>query len=123
MGHRIDSAADVREVIREAREVVKELVAATRDARSLLKEIKDTANTSVDEHLRPILNENIKQLTLATEAAIAEADLRVDNRFQQVADILLGEDKKSKREGRQSIPDLARDKAAREEARKYGSGS
>lgn len=108
-----EEIADLRAATREAHEAIKGLKEWIKEARKVIPEIETTARKHVDEHLAPVVKSETEKLTAAIDRAIIEADERVNRRFDQLTDILLGEDKRAKRTGKRSIPDLAKETVER----------
>lgn len=97
---------------RIAHETIQELKHTISEAREVIRALGKAAEIEIDTRLRPVVEENIKLLGEATTAAIVEAEERVDVRFDTMADIMLGEDKWTKRQGKLSIKQLIENKRA-----------
>jgi len=105
-----DSSRDIaalKKYTREAHETIQDLKSVVREARQVVIEIQKAAAVSVDERLQPILIAQINAIQEATLVAIAESEGRIEGRFDQMAAVMLGEDRKSVREGRLSLPQMA----------------
>lgn len=100
----------------ELRELVRDAHGAIKDMRKLLKEFEDfrkeaekELNKQVDEQVGPIVEENLNYLTGQFKKFCEQSEERIYARFDQLGDILLGEDKQSKRKGERSLPEIAKD--------------
>lgn len=104
----------LRGVTRTAHEATKDLRLAIREGRALVDEIHAAAQVAVDARLEPIVTAEVTKLGEATEAAMREAVDKVGREFDKLEAMYLGEDKASRRAGRESIRDLTRRAAHRE---------
>lgn len=106
-----EDVARLKEATREAHEVIKDLKRAVADAREthrlLHACVQDALNAGIGEQVQQGLDEYKDSLN----KAIDDATQAVYTRFDQIADILLGEDKQSKRAGKPSIPELVERRA------------
>jgi hypothetical protein len=97
---------DLRAATREAHEAIKDLRAATRDALDVLAQVKIAAKKAVDEDLADAIREGLVQFHDANAHAIADSEAAIYDRFAKIGDILLGEDRNSRKAG-SAIQDLA----------------
>lgn len=97
-------AEQLRELIHEAHEAIKDLTHIRREIERLVSATMETIQVRM-EHAAEV---QIAALMAATEEAITKTDERIHKRFDQVADLLLGEDKKSKKAGKPSLEEVAR---------------
>lgn len=102
-----EKIAQLKAATREANEAIKGLREAERDLKKVVATIEGMASKTVGALVEEAAKAQIARLAAATDKAIDDTSEAIDKRFQQVADILLGEDKKSRRSGRPSIPELA----------------
>jgi vacuolar-type H+-ATPase subunit H len=100
--------AALKEATRAAHEATKDLIAATKEARKVIEEIKAEADEQVDQRLSVALKEGLDELAESVGQAIETATTAVYDRFDRVADILLGETKSDIRSGSPSLPSLAK---------------
>lgn len=103
-----DEIDALREATREAHEVLKDLRRAIKDGRQLVKE---AAGIAVSEQMKPVVDKGLKEFSEALDVAVKEATQSVFDRFDQIRDMLLGEDRTSKRLGKPSISELVEAKA------------
>lgn len=92
---------------REAHEATKDLRKAIKEARAVVTEVNQAAAVQVDGRIAVALSAGLETLQESIGTAIDDATGRVNARFDQVADILLGETKKDKRRGNASLPQVA----------------
>lgn len=96
----------LREATREAHEAIKDLRFLIQQSQGVIVDIHNAAQVGVDERITPILKSEIAKLGDATKSAMREAVEKVGEEFQRLEDILLGQDKQSKRQGKSTIPEL-----------------
>lgn len=96
----------LRAEIREARETLKDLRAEIRDARTLIPLL-------TDELFATEVKKQVDALGKETEKAMAAAVDRVIAKFDSLTATLMGEDRRSLRQGKASIPDLITDRVTR----------
>ncbi|MEV7871473.1 hypothetical protein AB0P17_36480 [Streptomyces sp. NPDC088124] len=94
----------LREEIREARGTLKDLRAEIRTARRLLPEL-------AAERISSEVATQLARLGDATTTAMEAAVNRVNAKFDELYDIITGQDHASRRAGEPSIPDLIRARA------------
>lgn len=102
-----DKIRELKEATREANEVLKDLRRAIKEGRKL---VDDAAEAAISERMKPVVKEGLDEFGQALEKAIKVATDGVFARFDQIADMLLGEDKASKRKGLPSVPELIEQK-------------
>lgn len=103
----------LRAEIREARETLKDLRYEIREARKL----RDTLTDDFTQRMETEVTEQLADLGKHTRQAMEDSVTRVINNFDQVHDILLGQDPESRRSGRTPIPELLRAKHTLDTAR------
>lgn len=97
----------IRDALREGHALLRDLKAATREARDALAAVDQRIHDRIDEKLDREVADGLARYQSALEAAIERADAAVYKRFDTLADILMGEDPKSRREGKPSLIELA----------------
>jgi len=102
-----DETAALRAAIREAHEAIQDLRLAMREAREVAVELDRAAHDALDNGIREEVQAGLASLGDAIDRAIDEATAKVFERFDTVRDVLLGEDKRSRRRGEPSLVDLA----------------
>ncbi|MFE2469761.1 hypothetical protein [Streptomyces mirabilis] len=90
---------ELRELIREAHEVLKDLRAEKRDARELLPLL-------TDELFGAEVQKQVRAFTDVTKQAMDASVDRVFKKFDELQALLTGEDKQSRRKGKPSIPEM-----------------
>jgi CHAD domain-containing protein len=90
------------EAIHDARIATRDLRAATKEARDVLASVR----SAVDDRLDAEVAAGLERYSQAISEAIESATAAVDRRFATLADIMLGEDAKSRRQGRPSLREL-----------------
>lgn len=90
---------ELRSEIREARETLKDLRRETRDARTLIPLLTDELFTAE-------VKKHVDQLGRATEKAMDSSVARVMKKFDDLFDLLTGQDRQSRRAGKASVPEL-----------------
>ena len=101
------------EAIHEARVVTKDLRSAIAEARTVQRELQGQVAEIVDKEISTEVAKGLDEYKESLTKAIEKAEASVQKRFDDLADILLGEDAKTKRQGKASIPELARQKYRR----------
>lgn len=98
------------EAIHEARIVTKDLRSAIAEARTVQKELQGRIADIVDKELSEEVMKGLEHFNGSLKDAIEKSEASVQKRFDDLADILLGEDAKTKSQGKASISELARRK-------------
>jgi hypothetical protein len=105
MGHDArGEAEELRQAVREAHEVLKDLRAALREAQAW--EQGRLAQDVIDDRIRQAVITGLKQYDIAITSAIKIASDGVQQRFSELEALFLGEDRKSRRKGKPSLPQL-----------------
>lgn len=89
----------LRALVQEAHGVLKDLRAAIREGR-------EVAPAIVEQHLDGAVKAGLEDYAATIETAMDAAVARVNGEFDKLADLLLGRDAESRREGRADIPSL-----------------
>jgi hypothetical protein len=105
--------------IEELREVVREAHAAIKDLSRLLRESKEERGfidvymgEQFTDRVDEIITEGLTRYQGQLEAAIEEGERAVLDRFEAMGNVLLGEDWRTRVEGKKSLPDLLAEAAA-----------
>jgi chromosome segregation ATPase len=106
-----DEIAALKAATREAHEAVQALKDARREAQAML----DQLQPGIHKRLSQEVDAGLAQYREALETAIKNATTAVFKRFDTVAELILGEDRKSRKAGKPSLEEMlaARDVAAR----------
>jgi heme oxygenase len=104
-----DEVAELRAATREAHEVLKDLRRTVKEAMQFRAAMEHAAQVSVDEQVKAVVEKGLDDYGRALKLAIDDATRLVYKRFDRLADILLGEDKATKRRGKPSLPELSRE--------------
>lgn len=107
-----EDIARLKEATREAHEAMKDLNMMIQMAKATTKELNTAVSEALENGIGKQVKEGLDQYAESLNAAIDGATQAVYKRFDQIADILLGEDKSSQRSGKPSIPDLIKQKIA-----------
>ena len=102
---------DLRAVIREAHEVIKDLRAVVKEGKTMLADLELAAQVAVDDRIGESIRTGLEQFHEANMNAIAESEAAIYSRFATIGDVLMGEDRDSKRAG-SAIKTMAQEWAA-----------
>lgn len=94
----------LRELLTEGHGLVKDLDRLLREARELRRSLPDAVN----ERIEKAVDKGLTEYKDTLGKAIEDATSAVYDRFDTITMLLLGEDPKSVREGKATIPDLIR---------------
>jgi hypothetical protein len=97
---------ELREATRHAHEAIKDLRGVIREANETVAEVQKIMHDSVNDRLDAEVARGLEEYKTALSAAIEDATDRVFKRFDYLAELLMGEDKKSRRKRQKSIPDF-----------------
>jgi hypothetical protein len=103
----IETLMAIREATREAREAAKDLRAEMKAAREARREF--FAAPELEERLGKLTGEALAEYAGNMKQQIDEATQAVWNRFDTITMIAMGENPKSVREGKKTVPDLIRE--------------
>lgn len=103
------SKQELRELVRDAHGAIKDMRKLLKELDEQRKETEKALETKVDERVGPLLEENLNHLAGQFKKFCDQSEERIYARFDQLGDILLGEDKQSKRKGERSLPEIAKD--------------
>ena len=101
-----EEVEQLRQATREAHEAMKDMKLLMRDARCLIADIREAAYQEVNAVVAVYVREGMAAHQRAIEDAIADGTNLVYQRFAELGDILMGEDRGSKKQG-SAIKDLA----------------
>lgn len=108
----MDETEQLRAATREAHEAMKDMRLLMRDARCLIEDIREATtvevNKQVSDEVRMAIMANMAGHQQAISEAIEEATALVYKRFSDIGDVLMGEDRSSKRAGT-AIQELAQE--------------
>ena len=102
----------LRQATREAHEVLGDLRRTVKEARGVLKEIEELRTATFEKEIAAQVQEGLAGYEATLKEAMGQGVDHVMGEFDKLEGILLGTDPKSKRQGKESIEDLARRKAA-----------
>lgn len=109
--------ADMEDLINRAGEAIVELRRLLSEGNSMIKEMRKVEKSIdvkmasfpqiIDAKINADIEEGLKNYNEALQRAIADAEKVVNQRFDRLATILLGEDAKSRRLGQKSLEQYA----------------
>jgi hypothetical protein len=97
---------DLRDLIRQAHEATCDLRAVLREARALRDSLPAAADKAVSETIQPEIKTGLDSYHDALEKAVEDGSQAVFRRFVRIEKLLLGEDDRSARAGKPSIPQM-----------------
>jgi hypothetical protein len=100
----IEALTQLREVIREAHGVTKDLRAAIKEAKQVTSGLPD----AVQMHMSQAVAAGLDEYAGSLERAIVQAEKKISTRFDVLGAVYLGEDPQSIEEGRESLEDLVK---------------
>lgn len=103
-----EAAIETRQLLRDVHSVMKELKRTINEAKQERLRIEETVQTITRQQIEDAVARGLAEYEEALSDSIKRADERVMNRFDKLADILLGEDKKSQSKGEPTLMELAR---------------
>lgn len=107
----LQAASELREAIGEAHGLIKDLRQATRDGRSV---IDDLMTQKISDKLDAEVVKGLQTYQKSITKAVDDATEAVFKRFDTLAETLLGETQKTRRQKRQrTIPELVEEAAAK----------
>lgn len=99
-----EAAADqLRAETRIAHEALKDLRALIREGNELVDRITAAAEVAVDERVVPVVTAKLEELGAQTRKAMDESVAKVGTEFERLERILLGEEKRDRKLGRESL--------------------
>lgn len=101
-----EEVAALKEATRQAHEVLKDLRNAMREAKVWHDGLKEAAQVEVDAVLVPVVNEEVRKLGEVTKKAMDDAVERVNQKFDELADLFLKGTKKNRRSGGLSLEEM-----------------
>jgi len=103
-----EKIAQLKAATREANEAIQGMREAQRDGKKLLEEIKVAAEKSVDEYMDPAVEKAIQGLNEATSEAMANATQQVFASFDEIKELLLGQNRANLRRGEPTVEEMVR---------------
>lgn len=100
-----DKIKELRSVTREANESIQALRSARQDFVKVIEAAQEMIDLGARDIVSKAVADSIEGLNASTSRAIERAEESVNERFDVMTGILLGEDVKGKRRG-ESIPDM-----------------
>lgn len=97
---------ELRDLIRQAHEATSDLRAVLREARAVRDSLPAAAEKAVSERFQAEVESGLESFGKALDKAIEAGTQAVFRRFDKIEQLLLGEDPKSVRAGRPSIPQM-----------------
>lgn len=97
---------DLRDLIRQAHEATADLRAVLREAKEVRDSLPAAAEKAVAEKFGAAVQDGLTSFHDALGTAIEDSTAAVYRRFDTIEKLLLGEDDKSVRAGRPSIPEM-----------------
>ena len=97
---------DLRDLIRQAHEATSDLRAVLREAKVMRDGLPAAAEQAVTEKFSAEVQSGLASFQGALDKAIEDGTQAVFRRFDQIERLLLGEDDKSVRAGKASIPQM-----------------
>ena len=97
---------ELRDLIRQAHEATSDLRAVLKEARAMQDTLPAAAEKAVTEKFSAEVQSGLVSFESAMDKAIEDGTQAVFRRFDRIEKLLLGEDDKSVRAGKMSIPDM-----------------
>lgn len=97
---------ELRDLIRQAHEAVSDLRAVLREAKAVRDSLPAAAEKAVSEQINAEINAGLDSFGKALDKAIDSGTSAVFKRFDRIEKLLLGEDARSVRAGKPSIPQM-----------------
>jgi uncharacterized phage infection (PIP) family protein YhgE len=98
--------AAIKEATREANESIQGIKEVIREAKQYRKELNEATQEAIDTKVADAVAAGLETFKDALDAAIDGASERTYRRFDQLTELLLGEDQKNRRQGNRSIAEL-----------------
>ena len=102
-----DDLLALKEATREAHEALQDLRAVVKEAKAIKGTLRDEAIEALANGVRDIVAAGLGSYAKMITGAIDDAVDRVNKRFDTLADVLMGEDKRTRRRGEPSLLELA----------------
>ena len=97
---------ELRDLIRQAHEATRDLRAVLREAKAVRDSLPAAAEKAVTEKFQAEVQSGLASFQDALDKAIEDGTQAVFRRFDRIEKLLLGEDDKSVRAGKPSIPQM-----------------
>lgn len=98
--------ATIKEATREANESIQGVREVMRDAKKYREELETFTQKIVDERVAEAVAIGLESFKESLDAALEGATKATYGRFDQLSELLLGEDKASRRKGIQTLPEV-----------------
>lgn len=108
---------DLQQIRAELREEIREAHGTLKDLRHEIKTARELVPLLTDELFTAEVKKQVDALTKVTDKAMRSSVERVTKTFDELRDVLMGQDRTSQRRGRVPIPDLLKAKAVLDTAR------
>lgn len=95
---------DLKEVIREGRELLKDLKSGRKDAEETVRRLTDEA---IEARIESEVRRGLEEYKDTIRKAMDDAVDKVGREFQKLEDIFLGKDSSARRDGKPSLEELA----------------
>ncbi|MEU9349047.1 hypothetical protein AB0D74_48405 [Streptomyces sp. NPDC048278] len=105
------SIEDLTRIRDELREEIREAHGALKDLRREVKDARELVPLLVDELFMAEVKKQVDQLGTATKEAMDAATKRVFDKFDELGQYVMGEDRASRRKGKVPLPDLFKARA------------
>lgn len=92
--------------LKDANLVLADFKSTIREGKALLADIKKVVDDRCEEKVADAVADSIAKLGVATDVAIEQTEQGIFARFDEIYNTLMGTDKKSRREGKESVPEL-----------------
>lgn len=111
------SVDDLQQTRDELRAEISEARGTLKDLRREIKTARELVPLLTDELFTAEVKKQVDALTKVTEKAMRDSVERVTKTFDDLAALLMGEDRASRRQGKVPLPDLFKAKATLDAAR------
>lgn len=101
-----DDIAALKAVTREAHEAIKDLRAVIREANQAKEELLLRLTATWEHGVDAVVKQGLESYQATLAKAIEDAQKRVNDRFDRLADLMLGEDPRTRRKGEPSLEEL-----------------
>jgi len=98
----------LRRATREAHETLQACRLVIRDMKQMQEEFRTELDQAMEERVADIVKVGLESYRASIDTAISNATATVFNRFDTIADLLLGEHKSQRRRGELGLTDAAR---------------
>lgn len=103
-----EKIAALKELIREANGTLKDIRAERAATEKLIRDFRENTDARLNEILQAVVTVGLQEFGESIDKAIEKATEKVDQRFNTIADLLLGESPEDRAAGKPSLETLAR---------------